>query len=199
MNIPVFHVFHPCVIQFGPQGNQSEVIEEQYGDLEFLGDQEAPFEVQQPQGYFGQKVQYLREKCQETVNKILKFLEQNKKNLFFGLCCLTTALLAPHLFFPTAAVTIILRIEITCQLNQLATTFLKDEVNPFKGPRTNGYVSSLDATMGAIAALDAIALATLFPATSLSIIILPAIAGIAAGNVAARLAMDLAEKTFFLP
>ncbi len=91
--------------------------------------------------------------------------------------------------------TIILRVELTFYLKKLANEYLKPEknmylLNPRFGPN---YVSTLDVTMAAIAAVDAIALGTIFVAGSWTVTLIPALAGITAGSCAARLGMDIAQ------
>lgn len=93
-----------------------------------------------------------------------------------------------------AIATIILRVELSRHLKKLANEYLKNDHNPYLLNPKHGptYVTSLDLTLGAIAALDAIALGTIFVAGSWSVALIPVLGGIAAGSVAAKWGMDKA-------
>ncbi len=135
---------------------------------------------------------YVSQKYHETADKASTFVYNNKDKIFFAGCCIATAYFAPELFLGSAVITLILRVEISHYLKKLADDYLKDEVNPYKShPRYDNYMSSIDLMMGGIAAVDAIALGTLFVAGSWTVAVLPALGGVAAGNCAAKWAMDI--------
>ena len=145
-----------------------------------------------PQTYFGKISQTVR----STAEKVTNFLYAHKEEIFFGVCTAASIYFAPQLFFPAAIITIILRVEIKHFLKSYANEYLKDEKNPYQlhpyyGPK---YVSSLNLSMGTIAAIDAIAIGTVFTAGSWSIAALPILGGIAAGSVIAKIGMDLGHR-----
>lgn len=140
----------------------------------------------------------IRQTCVDTAQKTKQFIYDHKEEIFFTGCSAVTAFFAPHLFFPAAVITIIIRVELNWHLKKLAKEYLKDDHNPYLlnalyGPR---YVSTLDLSMGTIAAIDSLALGTIYIAGSWSIALLPALGGIAAGSAAAKLGMDIAQKWF---
>lgn len=140
-----------------------------------------------------------RQKCIEIAIKVKDFLWRHKKTiLFVGLSVLTAAF-APEIFFPVAIATIIVRVVATYALKHLADYYMKDERNPYKIKPLFGpdYVSPLDITLGVIAALDAVALGTIFTTSAKFVplhIILPIAGGIVAGNFIAKVGMDIANS-----
>ena len=151
--------------------------------------------IQRTQGFVAQNGSSLVQVCKNTAEKTGDFIIRNKNTIFFiGSCCVT-GYFAPHLFFPIVVATIILRVELARHLRNYANTHLKDSHNPYKlnpryGPQ---YISTMDLTMGAIAAVDAFALGTIFLANSWSIALIPVLGGIAAGSTVAKLGMDIAH------
>lgn len=143
-----------------------------------------------------QKRRHFNQNCQATVDKVKLFIYKNKEALFFIGCSAATAYFAPFLFFPVAIATTVLRIEFSHHLKNLADEYLKEDKNPYKLNRYLYYencVSSLDLIMGTIGAADAIALGTIFMTNSWTIFLLPAIVGVAAGNCAAKLGMNISH------
>jgi hypothetical protein len=130
--------------------------------------------------------------CLDTVNKIEGFLYYHKETIFFIGCSLTTAYFAPHLFFPTVIVSVIARIELARNLKKVADYYLKDERNPYKlNPKYDICVNTVDVTLGTIAALDAVALGTIFMTNFWTVYLIPVLGGVVAGNCAAKLAMNM--------
>ena len=139
--------------------------------------------------------QVVQLKLLEAANKTQEFVLRHKETIFFFGCACVTAYFAPQLFFPVLVATIIIRVELTYYLKKLANEYLKPEKNmyiqtPFFGPN---YISTLDVTMAAIAAVDAIALGTIFVANSWTVAIIPALGGLAAGSCVAKWGMDMAQ------
>ena len=134
--------------------------------------------------------------CNATANKTKDFILRNKHNIFFIACTATTAFFAPGLFIPTFVATLIIRVEVSRQLKNLADYYMKENLNPYKQTPNYGpeYANSLALTMGTIATMDAIALGTIFTTSSVTIALLPVLGGIAAGNAAAKCAMDIANS-----
>jgi hypothetical protein len=133
--------------------------------------------------------------CKATAEKIEAFIIRNRANIFFIACGIATAYFAPHLFFPIAIATIIVRVEFDRRAKNWTNENMKTEKDPYKKNPTYGphYVNSIDLTLAAIAAIDAIALGTLFVAGSWTVALLPLLGGIAAGSCAAKLGMDIAH------
>jgi hypothetical protein len=130
-----------------------------------------------------------------TIDKTIDFVDRNQTNIFFVGCCCVTAYFAPSLFFPVLVATIIVKVELSRHLKHYAKEYLKDDhnpylLNPLRGPN---YITTLDVTMGAIAAVDALALGTIFLANSWAVTLLPVLGGLAAGSCLAKLGMDLAH------
>lgn len=158
--------------------------------------QEVSTKAHAAQLYVGSTVQSLRQNGLASVEKTKIFVLKHKEDIFFIGCCAATAYFSPALFFPVAIATIILRVELSRHLKGAAEEYLKDDHNPYKvnpqyGPH---YVSNLDITLGAIAAIDAVALGTIFIAGSWTVALIPALGGIAAGSVAAKFGMDAAHS-----
>jgi hypothetical protein len=136
--------------------------------------------------------------CQVTANKVEGFLFRNKETLFFIGCCAVTAHFSPHLFFTAAIVTVILRVEFTRNLKKLADYYLQDERNPYViQPYYNKCVNALDMTLASVAAVDAVALGTIYLTNSWLVFLLPALGGIAAGNCLAKWGMNVSD--FLVP
>jgi hypothetical protein len=137
---------------------------------------------------------YTKQKCLDTAKKIETFLYDHKETIFFTGCTLATAYFAPHLFFSTLVVTIILRVELAHNLKKMADYYLKDDRNPYKiNPKYDTRITTFDVTLGTISAIDAIALGTLFMTNSWCVALLPALGGLAAGNCAAKIGMNIAN------
>lgn len=130
--------------------------------------------------------------CIATANKIGAFLYYHKETIFFIGCSLTTAYFTPHLFFPIAILSVVARIEVARNLKNVADYYLKDERNPYKlNPKYDICVNSVDITLGTIAALDALALGTIFMTNFWTISLIPALGGVVAGNCVAKFAMNI--------
>jgi ElaB/YqjD/DUF883 family membrane-anchored ribosome-binding protein len=145
--------------------------------------------------YIAQTNQAVKQGCKKTIEKTIDFVTRNQTNIFFVGCCCATAYFAPHLFFPVLIATIIVKVELSRHLKHYAKEYLKDDhnpylLNPLRGPN---YITTLDVTMGAIAAVDAIALGTVFLANSWAVSLIPALGGLAAGSCIAKWGMDLAH------
>lgn len=131
--------------------------------------------------------------CHKTSDAVAKFVYENSHALLYTGFCLTTAYLAPQLFFPTMIVTIILRIEVTRFLKELAEEYFKPEKNPMNGP-PRPIITHVNLAMSTIAMLDSVALATFFTSSSIVINLLPMLGGVAAGNSFAKLIMQWANN-----
>jgi hypothetical protein len=145
---------------------------------------------------FGQECQntaiQVSRACVDTANKIEGFLYHHKETLFFIGCSLTTAYFAPHLFFPTVILSVVARIEIARNLKKVADYYLKDEHNPYRvNPKYDTCVNTVDVTLGTIAALDAVALGTIFMTNFWTVYLIPVLGGIVAGNCSAKFAMNV--------
>lgn len=178
-------------------GNLQNQFQEAYYKIEEAGrsfQQSASDQLQQAQEYVAQSSQSFCQSCETTKEKTIEFVQRNQKTIFFiGASCVT-AYLAPHLFFTAAIATIILRVEFDRRLREYMDTNFKAErnlynLNPFYGP---SYVSSVDLTMATIAALDAIALGTIFIAGSWTVALIPVLGGLAAGDCLAKRGIDFA-------
>jgi hypothetical protein len=135
---------------------------------------------------------YFNQSYHNTTEKIVTFIYDNKDKILFAGCCIATAYFSPTLFFSAAVVTIIVRVELSRRLRQMADFYLKDEKNPYKlNSRYDNCMNPLELAMGSIAAVDALALGTIYIAGSLVVATLPVLGGIAAGSCAAKLAMNL--------
>lgn len=133
-------------------------------------------------------------KYRETADKVAQFIYLNKGALFLAACSLTTAYFSPIRFFPSLLIGAVVRLEISHNLKKAADYYLKDERNPYKlSSKYENCVSRLDVAMGTIAAIDAIALATLFVTNSWTIALLPALGGLAAGSALAKWGMNLSN------
>lgn len=142
--------------------------------------------------------QLVCQKGSESVGKIKEFVLSHKKEIFFLGCCAITAFFAPHLFFTAAVVTIIFRVLLSEFLQKLAENVLQDNYNPFKTIPLNSlkYISNLDIALETIAAVDAVALGTIFTAGTWTVALLPILGGIAAGNTAAKIGINIAHRYF---
>lgn len=130
--------------------------------------------------------------CLNTINKIEEFLYHHKETIFFIGCSLTTAYFAPHLFFPTVILSVVVRIELARNLKKVADHYLKDERNPYKlSPKYDTCVNTIDVSLGTIAALDAVALGTIFMTNFWTVYLIPILGGVVAGNCAAKFAMNV--------
>jgi hypothetical protein len=133
----------------------------------------------------------LSQNSQLIVDKIQRFVDENKEAIFFTGCCGAAAYFGPTLFFPVALITAVVRVEFSRNLKKLANDYLKDDKNPYKlNPYYDNCVSSLDLMMGTVGGVDAIALGTIFMTNSWAVNSLPILAGIAAGNCLAKLGMN---------
>lgn len=133
------------------------------------------------------------QKCQHTIAKVEGFICQNKETILFIGLSATTAYLHPFLFFPTAIIATAVRIEVARNLKKFFDDNWKDEKNPYKNPQYVRYkdcISTLDTVIGAIAAIDSIALATIYSTNFWAISILPILGGIAVGNAVAKFGMN---------
>ena len=129
--------------------------------------------------------------CIATINKIEAFLFEHRETLLFTGCCLTTAYLAPHLFFPAAIAAIIVRVELARNLRNAAEYYLKDERNPYKlNPQYNACISAVDLTLGVIAAVDSVAIGTILMCNFWTISFMPILGGVAAGSCLAKMGMN---------
>lgn len=131
----------------------------------------------------------------DSYEKISTYVCENQTNLFFAGCCTVTALIAPNLFFLSAVVTVVTRVEFSHYFRTLANT-LKDEYNPylqqpFYGP---DYINSTEMTFAVIGTVDAIAFTVIFSSSSWTLFFLPMLSGIAAGSCLAKMGMDLSHK-----
>ena len=153
---------------------------------------EAEAKIHSAKNYMDQKYQATCQNIQISANKTKDFIYNNRETLFFIACATVTAVMAPHLFIPFTIATIVVRIELAKYLKNLANEYLKDDHNPYMldplyGPN---YISTLDLTLVAIAAIDSIALGTIFLTSSLTIALLPAVGGIVVGSCIAKYSMD---------
>ncbi len=128
-----------------------------------------------------------------TIDKIESILYQHKKTLLFIGCCTITASTAPLLFFPVVLASAALRIEATRKLNETADNYLKDEHNPYKYDSQFKCIKSLGLAISTVAALDSLAMGTLFLTIPLATVLLPVAAGMAAGNALATWGMNRAN------
>lgn len=135
----------------------------------------------------------ISETTHKTSAAVGKFVYENSNTLLYTGFTVTTAALAPQFFFPAAIVTTILRIEITRFLKEMCEEYFKPEKNPMKG-EARPIVSNVNLALASVAALDTVALTTLFTSTSIVINLLPALGGVAAGNSFAKMIMRWAEK-----
>lgn len=138
---------------------------------------------------------HVASKCRETIDKIEWFLYQNKETIFLTSCSLATAYFCPYLFFPAAIVGTFVRIEVAYNLKNAADYFLKAEHNPYRlHPQYDKCVNSLEMAIGTVAAIDAIALGTLFVTNCWSVYLVPPIlGGLAAGSAVAKMGMNFSH------
>ncbi|WP_068468441.1 hypothetical protein [Candidatus Protochlamydia phocaeensis] len=134
-------------------------------------------------------------KCRQTAEAIHAFVSEHSGKIFFIACTCAAAYFTPQVFFPAAVIAIILRVE----FKELMNEFIKDNHNPyFPNPKFGPhYISAMDYTLGAIGGAHALALGTVFTTNSLAVTLIPALAGIAAGNCIAKIGMDVVE--YFYP
>lgn len=131
--------------------------------------------------------------CHKTTHAVAKFVYENRHEIMYTGFSLTTAYLAPQLFFPTLIVTVILRIEINRYLKEFCSKNLKEDKNWMNGPQ-RPIMTSLDLSFAAIAAIDALALSSVFISTSIVVNALPILGGIAAGSSFAKMVMRRADN-----
>lgn len=144
----------------------------------------------------GEAYQAVSQSLVDGAAKTKNFVLDHKETILFIGCCCATAYFAPTLFFPTAVAVIIIRVEAAHHLKKLANHFMKDERNPYLlrpeyGPN---YISTLEITMAVIGAVDAIALGTIYMASSSVVVFIPILGGIAAGSYLAKHGMDVAHR-----
>lgn len=129
-------------------------------------------------------------KCRATAGKVSETLH-NKQIMFFVTCCTSAAYFTPHLFLPTVIITVITRMELTSYLKKTAEFYMKDDRNPYKiNPRYENCISALDFTLGTIAGLNGLALATFYITNSWAVYFLPVLGGVAAGSAIAKWGMN---------
>lgn len=130
--------------------------------------------------------------CRYTADKVQDFVRTNKKEILFGGCTAVTAFFSPQVFVPVMIATILVR--------TVATEFMKDQVKEssclkpsiYYGPN---YVSRIWLTLATIAAVDAIALGTLFYTHTLWVSAFPvALGAVAAGEMAYRFGSDIVTR-----
>jgi len=140
-----------------------------------------------------QSCQHMTDRVGQTINNVEEFVFRNKMTLFFIGCAVATAYFSPLLFFPAVIITVIVRVEISRHLQKAADYYLKDERNPYKvNPQYEKCVNTLELTFGIIAAVDAIALGTLFVAGFWPVALIPILGGIAAGSSATKFGKNIA-------
>lgn len=124
--------------------------------------------------------------CVDTADKVKAFLYENREAIFFTGCSLTTAYFAPHLFFPSFIITIAARIEFSRTVKEYM------ERNGYKliNPKFESYFNTVDVALGTLAALDAVALGTIFLTNSWTVYLIPAMGGVLAGNTVAKYVMN---------
>ena len=148
------------------------------------------------QTYVSTKADALKVGVIDTAAKTKAFVIANKATIFFVGCSAITAVFFPEMFFAAAIVTIIVRVELNWLFKKLAAEYLKDDhnpylLNPYYGP---DYVTPLTVTMATVAAVDSLALGTIFVAGSMTVALLPVLGGIAVGSVVAKLGIDMAQR-----
>lgn len=130
--------------------------------------------------------------CLDTADRINNFLYENKETIFFIGCCITTAYFAPSLFFPGFFLSLAGRIELSHTFRNLADHYLKDEVNPYKlNPKFDNCIGTLSLGVEFIAAIDTLAVGTIFMTNAWTLYTIPFLGGIIAGNSVAKLGMNL--------
>lgn len=126
--------------------------------------------------------------CKAASDKTYDFVTDNYQTIFFAASTCATAYFAPHLFVPGAIAAVIVRLE----LRNLVDTYIKDEHNPYIGTKFGpNYVKTTEFVLALAAAVDAVALATVFYTNSWTVSLMPILGGVVAGNVAAKIGMDL--------
>lgn len=131
--------------------------------------------------------------CKSASDKTYNFVLNNYQTIFFATSSCATAYFAPHLFLPGAIAAVIVRLEV----RNLIDTYIKDEHNPYIGDSKFGpnYVRTTEFVLALASAVDAVALATVFYTHSWTISLMPILGGAVAGNVAAKIGMDLFYPT----
>lgn len=138
----------------------------------------------------------LKNEASKTSHAIENFVKKYQRELFYGACLVTTAYFAPNLFFISLIATAIIRYQLTETLRAAAQNYLKAEKNPFIHGSSPMKISRLDVTLAAIAAIDALALGTLFYSNSTTVNLIPVLGGIAAGSTMAKTALESANWFF---
>lgn len=152
--------------------------------------------IKETHASINQSYEAARSTCNKTIDKIVLFLEVNKEKILFGICCLTTAFFDPNLFIPAAIATILCRVELNVLLRKLASK-LKDEHNPYLlypyfGPH---YVGKGELALGVIAAVNAVAINSVYSANSWAMTkMIPILGGAAAGSCLAKIGLDYYHK-----
>jgi hypothetical protein len=136
-------------------------------------------------------MQTIKTSCLATVEKTETFIRNNLSNILFFSSSCATAYFSPHLFVAGAILAVVIRLEIKHLFNE----YIQDQHNPYiEGtPFGPDYVESTGLVAASLAAIHSIALGTLFLANSMTVRLFPIVGGIAAGNVLAKIGMDLME------
>jgi hypothetical protein len=141
--------------------------------------------------YMGNKAS---EAVRQTTDKVADFFYKQSGTLLYIGCTVATATFSPQLFIPTVIASLIVRIEATRYMRDMAKEYLKPEKNFMETGAARPTITTLDMAMATIAAVDAVALGTIFYSHSITINLLPALGGIAAGSSFAKAVMNWAEK-----
>lgn len=130
----------------------------------------------------------------DTKKAIEDFINENSQELLFVGATLVTLGLSSSVAVPVFFVSIFVRLEIDRRLKELADKYLKNENNPYQSTDKYKVVSDFDFSIGVIAAIDSVALSTLFSSSLVLVNLFPLFGAIVAGSCAAKLIMNMMSE-----
>lgn len=127
----------------------------------------------------------------DTQSAIANFVDQNSQELLFLGSTIVTLALNPSVAIPVFFATMVIRLIVEPKLKDLAYEYLRHENNPYHTNEKYKVVTEFDYTIGVLAAIDAIALATFVTSNLNFVNMFPLAGAVIAGSSAAKLIMNL--------